>query len=147
AGTDDHAYIPYVLLPHVTNAGDTLLIGVTGNTPPGVHVWDRAHVEGMLEFRDVVESVAPVVARMREAGADVIVVLSPGGLQGASYDTVTTGAPAENAPGQLAGDAPVMGVIFLGHTPRALAETAINGVLLAQARNWARSLAAVTLEV
>src|SRR5690606_36772849 len=86
AGTDDHAYIPYVLLPHVTNAGDTILIGVTGNTPPCVHVWDRAHVEGMLEFRGVVESVAPVVARMREEGGDVIVVLPHGGREGTSYD-------------------------------------------------------------
>lgn len=147
AGTDDHAYIPYVLLPHVTNAGDTLLIGVTGNTPPGVHVWDRAHVEGMLEFRDVVESVAPVVARMREEGADVIVVLSHGGLEGTSYDTVTTGLPPENAAAQLARDVPDIDVIFLGHTHRELADTTINGVLLTQARNWARSLAAVTLEV
>src|SRR5690606_27151039 len=80
-------------------------------------------------------------------GADVIVVLSHGGLEGTSYDTVTTGLPPENAAAQLARDVPDIDVIFLGHTHRELADTTINGVLLTQARNWARSLAAVTLEV
>src|SRR5690606_34481929 len=106
SGTNEHAYVPYVLIPHATNAGDTLLIGVTGNTPPGVHVWDRAHVEGILEFRDVVASVRPVVTRMREEGADVVVVLSHGGLEGTSYDTVTTGLPPENAAARLAEEEP-----------------------------------------
>lgn len=147
AGTDQHAYRPYVLLPHATNAGDTLLIGVTGNTPPGVHVWDRANVEGILDFRDVVASVAPVVARMRAEGADVVVVLSHGGLEGTSYDTVTTGLPPENAAARLAHEVPEIDVIFLGHTHREMADTTISGVLLTQARNWARSLAAVTVEV
>ncbi len=147
AGTTEHAYAPYVLLPHATNAGDTLLIGVTGNTPPGVHVWDRANVEGILEFRDVVSSVAPVVARMRAEGADVVVVLSHGGLEGTSYDTVTTGLPPENAAARLAHEVADIDVIFLGHTHREMADTTINGVLLTQARNWARSLAAVTVEV
>ncbi len=58
-GTDRHAFRPYVLIPHVVASGDTILIGVTGNTPPGVANWDRATVEGHYDFRDVVESVAP----------------------------------------------------------------------------------------
>lgn len=147
AGTSEHAHTPYVLLPHATNAGDTLLIGVTGNTPPGVHVWDRANVEGILDFREVVASVDAVVQRMRNEGADVVVVLSHGGLEGTSYDTVTTGLPPENAAARLAHEVPDIDVIFLGHTHRELADTTINGVLLTQARNWARSLAAVTVEV
>ena len=146
-GTSEHAYLPYVLLPHLTDAGDTLLIGVTGNTPPGVHVWDRAHVEGVLEFRDVVASVDAVVAEMDDAGADVIVVLSHGGLEGTSYDTASTGLPPENNAVRLAHEVPAIDVIFMGHTHRELADSTINGVLLTQARNWAQSLAAVTLQV
>src|SRR5690606_37817331 len=138
---------PYVLLSHATNAGDTLLIGVTGNTPPGVHVWDRASVEGILDFREVVASVDAVVRRMRTEGADVVVVLSHGGLEGTSYDTVATVLPPENASGRLAHEVPDVDVIFLGHTHRELADTTINGVLLTQAKNWAQSLTAMTLEL
>jgi 2',3'-cyclic-nucleotide 2'-phosphodiesterase / 3'-nucleotidase / 5'-nucleotidase len=144
-GTAEHAYQPYALLPVPTPYGDTLVIGVTGNTPPGVHVWDRENVTGVLEFREIVSSVRAVVAEMRSRGADLVVVLSHGGLQGTSYDTVTTGLAPENAAAELARQEPGIDVIFMGHTHRELADTTINGVLLTQAGHWARSLAAATV--
>jgi 2',3'-cyclic-nucleotide 2'-phosphodiesterase / 3'-nucleotidase / 5'-nucleotidase len=140
-----HAYDPYVLIPVPTPAGDTLLIGVTGNTPPGVHVWDRQNVEGILEFREIVSSVRRIVAEMRRRGADLVVVLSHGGLEGTSYDMATTGLPAENAALELARQEPGIDVIFLGHSHRELADTTVNGVLLTQAKNWAASLAVATI--
>jgi 2',3'-cyclic-nucleotide 2'-phosphodiesterase / 3'-nucleotidase / 5'-nucleotidase len=145
AGTQQHAFAPFVLLPVPTPAGDTLHVGVTGNTPPGVHLWDRDHVTGILEFREVIGSVSAVVADMRAQGADVVIVLSHGGLEGTSYDTVTTGLPPENAAAELARQVPGIDVIFLGHSHRELADTIIGGVLLTQAKNWAASLAVVTL--
>src|SRR5687767_14971666 len=60
-GTNQHAYAAYTLLKHGVAPGDTITIGVTGNTPPGVHVWDRANVEGKLQFREIVASLRPVV--------------------------------------------------------------------------------------
>src|SRR5687768_3319320 len=100
-GTTEHAYRPYVLIPHVAAPGDTILIGVTGNTPPGVHIWDRQNVEGVLEFRRVVESLKPLAREMRERGADLVVVLSHGGFAGTSYDTVTSGIAPENEAARL----------------------------------------------
>ncbi|HEX2168111.1 MAG TPA: 5'-nucleotidase C-terminal domain-containing protein [Longimicrobiales bacterium] len=147
AGTQRHAFAPYVLLPVATPAGDTLHVGVTGNTPPGVHLWDRDNVSGILEFRDVVSSVRDVVGEMRAHGADIVVVLSHGGLEGTSYDTLTTGLPPENAAAELARRVPDIDVIFLGHTHREVADTTINGVMLTQAKNWATSLAVATLEL
>jgi 2',3'-cyclic-nucleotide 2'-phosphodiesterase / 3'-nucleotidase / 5'-nucleotidase len=144
-GTNEHAYSAYALVRLPTPYGDTLLIGVTGNTPPGVHVWDRENVTGVLEFRDVVASVRRVVREMRGRGADIVVVLSHGGLEGTSYDTVTTGLPAENVALELAREESGIDVIFMGHTHRELGDTTVNGVLLTQARNWAMSLAAATL--
>jgi 2',3'-cyclic-nucleotide 2'-phosphodiesterase (5'-nucleotidase family) len=83
---------------------------------------------------------------MRAAGADIVVVLSHGGLEGTSYDTVDDlASPPENAAAELARQEPGIDVIFLGHTHRELADTTINGVLLTQAKNWAASLAAATL--
>ena len=145
-GTDDHYYQPYTLIavpaPH---GGDSLVIGVTGNTPPGVHVWDRDNVTGIMEIRDIVTSVRRVVDEMRRRGADIVVVLSHGGLEGTSYDTATTGLPQENMAAELARQEPDIDVIFMGHTHRELADTTINGVLLTQPRNWAGSLAAATI--
>lgn len=147
-GTPDPAYRPYVLLPHLTPVGDTLLIGVTGNTPPGVHIWDKTNVEGILEFRDVVASVRSAVEEMRARGADLVVVLSHGGLEGTSYDTAATGLSAENQAVRMAMEIPGIDVIFMGHTHRELADSTINGVIMTQARNWAQSIAvaAVRLE-
>ena len=144
-GTSEHAFRPFVLIPHVAPQGDTVLIGVTANTPPGVHVWDRANVEGKLQFRDVVTSLKPVVAEMRRQGADVVVVLSHGGFDGTSYDTVSTKLPPENAGAQLARDVPGIDVVFLGHTHQEVTERVINGVLFTQAGNWAQSLAQARL--
>lgn len=141
----EHAYRPYVLLPQVVNGGDTILIGITGNTPPGVALWDQSNVQGVLDFRDVVESVRPVVQEMKSKGADVVVVLSHGGVAGSSYDTTTI--PPENNAGRLAREVPDIDVVFLGHTHVEIRDTTINGVLLTQAKNWAQSLAAVTLKL
>jgi 2',3'-cyclic-nucleotide 2'-phosphodiesterase/3'-nucleotidase/5'-nucleotidase len=147
ATSQEHAYQPFVLIPHEAAAGDTILIGVTGNTPPGVHIWDKANVEGILEFRDVVTSLRRVVAELKERGADVVVVLSHGGLAGTSYDTAATRLPAENASARVATEIPGIDVIFLGHTHGEIADTTINGVLLTQAKNWAQSLAVLTLKL
>ena len=138
-GTDRPAYRPYALVPHVVSPGDTILIGVTGITPPGVVIWDRANVAGKLDFRDPVASLRPVVAEMKARGADVVVVLNHGGLAGSSYDTATV--PAENQGARIAREVPGIDVVFLGHTHRELADSAIGGVLLTQAGAWARSLA------
>ena len=140
-GTTQHAFAPYTLIPHVPPTGDTILIGVTGNTPPGVHVWDKANVDGRLQFRDVVASLKPVVAEMKSRGADVVVVLSHGGFSGTSYDTIATGLPAENAGARLAQEIPAIDVVFLGHTHQQVRDTTINGVLFTQAGQWAQALA------
>lgn len=152
-GTTRHAYQPYVILPHLVAEGDTIRIGVTGNTPPGVHVWDRAHVEGRLDFRDIVASVGEVVGEMRRAGADLVVLLSHGGLEGTSYDTASTGLTAENVVARVVEEVPGIDVVFLGHTHRELSDSTIvtaanpGGVLLTQASNWARSLAVATVRL
>ena len=146
-GTNEHAYRPYVLIPHLAESGDTILIGVTGNTPPGVHIWDRQNVEGVLQFRRVVESLKPVVAEMKQGGADLVVVLSHGGFEGTSYDTIATGVPPENEAARLAREVPDIDVVFLGHTHRELADSVINGVTFTQAKNWAQSLAAVNVKM
>jgi 2',3'-cyclic-nucleotide 2'-phosphodiesterase (5'-nucleotidase family) len=104
-------------------------------------------VKGRLDFREIVPSVRPVVAEMRERGADVVVVAAHSGLEGSSYDTAATGVPVENAAAAMAKEIPGIDVIFMGHTHREVADTTIAGTLVMQAKNWATSLAVAELEV
>jgi 2',3'-cyclic-nucleotide 2'-phosphodiesterase (5'-nucleotidase family) len=146
AGTDDHAYRPYTFVER-TIGGRTVKIGITSATPPGVLIWDRDNVHGRLDFRGIVASVRPVVARMRAEGADLVLVAAHSGLEGSSYDTVATGVPPENAASALAREVPGIDVIFMGHTHREVADTTINGVLVQQAKNWGTSLAVAELDL
>lgn len=145
-GTDEHAYPAYVIVERSV-AGRPLRIGITGATPPGVHVWDKAHVEGRLDFRDIVASLRPVVERMRAEGADLVVVAAHSGLEGTSYDTLATGLAPENVIGRLPLEVPGIDVVFMGHTHRELADSTIGGALVLQARNWAQSLAVAELRL
>ncbi len=147
AGTDEHAFAPYALVPHTVPDGDTLLIGITGTTTPGTALWNRARVEGVLEFRDPVASLRSVVAELRTRGADLVVVLSHGGLEGSSYDAAELGLPPENDAARAAREVEGIDVVFLGHTHRELADTTIGNTLLLQAGNWARSLAAAEVRL
>jgi len=146
-GSDRPAYATHAVLERDV-AGRPLRIGVTGAVPPGVHVWDRAHVDGRLQFRDIVESVRGVVAHLREVeGVDLVVVAAHNGLEGTSYDMEATGLPPENQMARLAREVPGIDAILLGHTHREVADTVINGVIIAQGANWARSLAVVEMDL
>ncbi|HSU14796.1 bifunctional metallophosphatase/5'-nucleotidase [Longimicrobium sp.] len=146
AGTEEHAFRPWTFVER-TVGGRRVKIGITAVTPPGVAIWDRDNVRGRLDFRDIVASVRPIVARMRAEGADLVVVAAHSGLEGSSYDTASTHVPVENAAAAMAREIPGIDVIFMGHTHREVADTTINGVLVQQAKNWGASLAVATLRL
>ncbi|HEX2208950.1 MAG TPA: 5'-nucleotidase C-terminal domain-containing protein [Longimicrobium sp.] len=146
AGTAEHAYRPYTIVERMIG-GRTVKIGITSVTPPGVLIWDRDNVQGRLDFREIVSSVHPIVARMRAEGADLVMVAAHSGFEGSSYDTAATGVPAENAASAMAREVPGIDVIFMGHTHREVADTTLNGVLVQQAKNWGTSLAVAELDL
>jgi 2',3'-cyclic-nucleotide 2'-phosphodiesterase (5'-nucleotidase family) len=146
AGTDERAYQRYHIVER-TVGGRTVRIGITSVTPPGVMIWDRDNVRGRLDFREIVGSVRPVVAELRERGADIVMVAAHSGLEGSSYDTAATGVPTENASSAMAREIPGIDVIFMGHTHREVVDTTINGVLVQQAKNWGTSLAVAELDL
>lgn len=81
----DQTYLrPYVILDRelVDGSGAKLpiRIGVIGLTPPQVMVWDRAHLEGRVQARDIVQTARAYVPQMREEGADIVVALSHSGI-------------------------------------------------------------------
>jgi 2',3'-cyclic-nucleotide 2'-phosphodiesterase/3'-nucleotidase/5'-nucleotidase len=140
AGTDTTRWPPYTVI----NVGG-VLVGVLGFTTPGSTIWDRRHVEGELEFRDIVDSAVRVWPEL-EAASDVQIVAIHSGMgPGSSYDAEATGVPEENAGQRLAETLPGIDAIFLGHSHVDIPSETVNGVLLTQAAKWGEALAVATL--
>ncbi|WP_299281130.1 bifunctional 2',3'-cyclic-nucleotide 2'-phosphodiesterase/3'-nucleotidase [uncultured Tateyamaria sp.] len=83
--TKDKTLIPpYVILDHsVTDgagAAHDIKVGLIGFTPPQVMNWDRRHLEGNVQARDIIETAKAYIPQMKEQGADIIVVLSHSGI-------------------------------------------------------------------
>ncbi|WP_052941349.1 bifunctional 2',3'-cyclic-nucleotide 2'-phosphodiesterase/3'-nucleotidase [Chromobacterium subtsugae] len=60
-------------------------IGVIGFTPPTIMDWDKKNLNGQVYTNGVVETANTYVPQMRQAGADLVVALSHGGLDPSSY--------------------------------------------------------------
>lgn len=87
-GTDSTAFTPFVM-----NTIQGVRVAVVGITTPGTMVWDRRHVEGRIQVRDGVSEAAKWVRIVKDAGADIVIVLAHTGLDGTpSYDEVAVGS-------------------------------------------------------
>ncbi|WP_238365915.1 bifunctional 2',3'-cyclic-nucleotide 2'-phosphodiesterase/3'-nucleotidase [Mesobacterium pallidum] len=99
---DTTLFKPYVILDReVTDgAGEThpIRIGIIGFTPPQVMNWDRKHLEGNVQARDIVETAEAYVPEIREQGADIVIALSHSGIGSADRED-----GMENASVPLAG--------------------------------------------
>ncbi len=126
---------------------ETLRVGITGVLPPGVAVWDRDHVEGRLTFPPILDRLQEVVPRMREEGADLVIVAAHSSFEGTSYDMEATGLGPENQMAEVAREVAGIDGIFLGHSHREVADSVLHGVRFAQAGAHARSLAVMTFDL
>ena len=87
---DDKTLVkPYAILDREIEMGDgtkhPIKIGVIGFTPPQVMNWDRKHLEGNVQARDIVETAQAYVPEMKEQGCDLIIALSHSGIGGADH--------------------------------------------------------------
>ena len=142
AGTDSTAFPPFAVVER-----DGVRVGILGLTTPGSTIWDRANVEGRLEFRDIVESARRFWPELERQSDVQIAVMHSGLGPGSSYDEAATGVPPEDAGGALAEALPGLEAIFLGHSHRVIAADTVAGVLVTQAGRWAEALAVVQLEL
>lgn len=75
---------PYVILERrlTDGAGENhpIKIGLIGFVPPQIMNWDRRHLEGNVQARDIVESARAYIPQMKEQGADIIIALSHSGI-------------------------------------------------------------------
>ncbi len=75
---------PYVMIDRelTDGAGNThpIKIGLIGFVPPQVMNWDRRHLEGKVQARDILQAARAYVPEMKEQGADIIIALSHSGI-------------------------------------------------------------------
>ncbi len=81
---DRHLVKPYQLLQRdvVDRSGQphVITIGVLGVAPPQIMIWERQNLQGRIEARDMVEAARAWVPEMREAGADLVILLAHSGI-------------------------------------------------------------------
>lgn len=149
AGTRDPVFEPYV----IREIGG-VRVGLIGAAPPGVTLWNKAQVEGHVEFGDVVEAFKLRVPEMKAKGADVVVAIPHSGLGGdgqygptfAGY-TPAAGLPPENVVLRLAREVPGIDVIFAGHSHQNVPMVVENGIPIVQAGMWGKHLAVARLKL
>lgn len=135
-GTDSTAYTPYVM-----KTVQGVKVAVLGITTPGTMVWDRRHVEGRIEVRDGVSEAAKWVRIVKEAGAEVVIVLAHTGLDGnPSYDDAGIGR--EHVGRAILDGVPDVDLLVFGHSHRV---TTLDDAI--QAGRWGSHLGEATLHL
>lgn len=75
---------PFAVLERnlIDGAGEThpIRIGIIGFVPPQIMQWDRAHLEGRVTVRDIVEAAEAWVPKLRAEGVDLVIALSHSGI-------------------------------------------------------------------
>ena len=128
AGTDEPAFKPYIIETIKLKGKQPIDVGILGLTTPGVAVWDRTNVEGILEFRDGVETAKQYVPKMLAEGADVVVAAVHTGMgSGSSYGGLIP--YPENFGTDLAEQVPGIDVILPGHSHANIAEQFVTNQL------------------
>jgi 2',3'-cyclic-nucleotide 2'-phosphodiesterase / 3'-nucleotidase len=137
------AFRPY-LIKKLIVGGATLRVGILGLTNPGVAIWDRANVEGLLRFEDLVATAARYVPIMRRNGADIVLISAHGGDSGTS--SYGPELPVENPSALIAEQVPGIDAILFGHAhndvPQRFVTNRATGaqVLLSEPSKWGQRL-------
>ncbi|WP_238941933.1 bifunctional 2',3'-cyclic-nucleotide 2'-phosphodiesterase/3'-nucleotidase [Bacillus sp. REN10] len=155
---DQNYFDPYLIIDKKVKDQDgqehTIKVGVIGFVPPQIMNWDKAHLEGKVIAKDMVESAKKFVPEMKAKGADVIVAIPHSGL-----GTMEEGQMKENATYDLTKVDGIDAVLF-GHShgvfpsaqykdmPGADVEKGtVNGVASVMPGFWGSHLGIVDLEL
>ncbi|GLY97722.1 multifunctional 2',3'-cyclic-nucleotide 2'-phosphodiesterase/5'-nucleotidase/3'-nucleotidase [Actinoplanes sp. NBRC 103695] len=137
------AFRPYTI-KKLTLGNTTLRVGILGLTNPGVAIWDRAVVEGVLRFDDLVATAAKYVPIMRRNGADIVLISAHGGDSGTS--SYGPELPVENPSALIAEQVPGIDAILFGHAHNEVAQRFVTNtatgaqVLLSEPSKWGQRL-------
>ncbi|MFS2002116.1 bifunctional 2',3'-cyclic-nucleotide 2'-phosphodiesterase/3'-nucleotidase [Duganella sp. CT11-25] len=87
----------------------SIKVGIIGFAPPGVLSWDKRWLDGKVYAEGVREAAEKYIPQMRAQGADIVVAISHGGIDGAPYTP-----QMENANYYLA-QVPGVDAMLIGH--------------------------------
>ncbi|GAA2507805.1 bifunctional metallophosphatase/5'-nucleotidase [Streptomyces longisporus] len=112
--TQRPAFPPYVIKKFRVPGLPSVKVAVLGLTNPGIAIWDKAYVQGKLEFPGLEEQAAKWVPRLKSMGADVVVVSAHSGSSGTSSygDQLPY---VENSAALVAQQVPDIDAILVGH--------------------------------
>ncbi|MFD7297056.1 bifunctional metallophosphatase/5'-nucleotidase [Streptomyces sp. NPDC059897] len=125
AKTEKPAFPPYFMKRLRTPHGKDVKVAVLGLTNPGIAIWDKAYVQGVLKFPGLEEQAAKWVPKLRSMGADVVIVSAHSGASGqSSYgDQVPY---VENAAANVAKQVPGVDAILVGHAHVEIAQQLVT---------------------
>lgn len=117
ARTRQPLFAPYRILersiaataPDGTPVQATIRIGIIGFAPPAILDWDRRWLAAKVYAEGVRETAQKYIPQMRAEGADLIVALQHGGIDGAAY------TPAMENPGLYLAQVPGVDALLIGH--------------------------------
>jgi 2',3'-cyclic-nucleotide 2'-phosphodiesterase / 3'-nucleotidase len=145
ARTGRPAFTPYLIKKvSLGRHAPTLRVGILGLTNTGVAIWDRANVEGKLEFLDMVSTAAKWVPEMRRRGADLVLISAHGGDSGTS--SYGPELPNENPSALIAQQVAGIDAILFGHAHAEVAQRFVTNtetgaqVLLSEPSKWGQRL-------
>ena len=117
---------PYVILDRMITDGagvaHPIRVGLIGFVPPQIMTWDRRHLEGNVQARDILEAARALVPQMREQGADIVIALSHSGI-----------GPAAETPGMENASVPLAAIdgidaVLTGHHHRVFPSSDYEGI-------------------
>lgn len=155
---------PYAILSKTITAtgpdGKTISapikVGIIGFAPPAILSWDKRWLDGKVYTEGVVETAQKYIPEMRAKGADLIVVISHGGLDNSTYSPTM-----ENGSYHLSKVAGV-DAMLIGHSHQIFPDATstvgqfnlpgvdkvkgtVNGVPTVMANYWGKHLGVVNL--
>jgi len=143
---------PYIIKKFKVGDGRTLKVGVLGLTNPGIAIWDKANVEGKMEFPGLVEQAKKFVPILKEKGCDLVVVSAHSGADTSSSYGDALPYP-ENAASLVAAQVPHIDAILVGHAHKEIDQRFVRNektgqqVLICEPYYWGMRLAVMDFVV
>ena len=133
--------------PYIIKKVKGVRVGIVGFVTPGIPRWEiPAHYTG-YQFEPIVEAAKRVIPEVRKQ-ADLVVVIMHSGF---AKDPVSGEVWPEQGVGENVApdltEVPGIDIIFYGHTHSELSEKILNGVLMAQPKNWGMALARADVDM
>ena len=137
---------------HDDGNGEYVSVGIVGLVTPGCAIWDKANLEGRIAFNGIVEQAKIVIPKVKQAGADIVIVSCHSGADTSSSYGDALPWP-ENASTLLAQQVPDIDAILVGHAhqeiPQRFVQNTATGrqVLLSEPLKWGERLTVMDLDL